>query len=46
MNNLEQDKQEQEEPVVEKVNWPIVIISLLSFLFVVYLIYAQYKANH
>lgn len=27
-------------------NWPIIIIGLGSFLFVVYLIYAQYKANH
>lgn len=27
-------------------NWPIIIIGLASLLFVVYLVYTQYKANN
>ena len=38
----EQNSNEGKEPT----NWRLLLIGLISFLFVVYIIYAQYKANH
>lgn len=38
----EQNTNEDKGPT----NWRLVVIGLISFLFVVYIIYSQYKANN